>query len=251
MQTFRQWHDEKHIFYRELKLNFCQCNEKQNLNLSELLRLTTDTGVEDYRQQGMSWQFLKEHQLGILLSRVAFRFHKMPKVDNFITISTWEETPEPLQLIRGYTITSDTDELLVSGISSWLIVNLETRKLVRTKDFTLREPPDFKLPCRSLEAGKIILPRDLQLLNDRPIRYSDIDANGHVNNSRYGAYVVDSLPDEYQNKEYTDFRINYAHEAKKGDILHIYGSFDDNTKKIVITGKQDGGTCFDSELYYS
>ena len=84
----------------------------------------------------------------------------------------------------------------------------------------------------------------------RQIMYSDIDGNGHVNNARYGAFVIDSLPGEFQNKEFTDFRINYSKEATKDSVLNIYGNFDEESKKITIVAKQGENICFESECHY-
>src|SRR5574344_1985569 len=105
MTTFRQYHDDNLRFYNETKINFCQCDIHSRINFSELLRITTDTAVEDYRQRGLSYEFLSDHHVGILLSRLSFRFHQIPKVNDVITISTWEEKPEMLQLMRAYEIT--------------------------------------------------------------------------------------------------------------------------------------------------
>ena len=80
--------------------------------------------------------------------------------------------------------------------------------------------------------------------------YSDIDGNGHVNNARYGAYVADCLPPEYQQKTYRDFRINYSKEAVAGQLIQLYGNFDEQNKKIIIAGKQKENTCFEAELYW-
>ncbi|MCK9170652.1 MAG: thioesterase [Treponema sp.] len=250
MITFRQWHDADMTFNDEMKLHFCQCDLHSNLNFSELLRLTTDTAVEDYHQRGLSFKFLAENHIAILLSRISFRFHRIPKANDIITISTWEEKPEPLQLIRSYEIKSSNGISLVSGIGSWLIVDYDSHRIVRPKYFTLRPETERKEHHDCLDAGKIVIPENLIELGERPICYSDIDANGHMNNSRYGAFAIDCLPESYQQKDFTDFRMNYSKEAKEGEKVHLFGAFDDAAKKIIVMGKQSEDTCFESEFYY-
>lgn len=221
-----------------------------NLYLSELLRLTTDTAVEDYHQRGMTWQFLSDHKIGILLSRVAFRIHRMPKAEERITISTWEEKPEALQLMRNYLITSESGEKLVSGYGSWLLVNLETRRIMPTKTFTLRPEITIQKGHDCMDPGKIIVADTMKPLGERVIHYSDIDANGHMNNSKYGAFVIDSLPAEYQQKTITDFRMNYSKEAMLGGTIELSGAFTEKQNKVTVIGTQQEGTCFESELYF-
>lgn len=247
---YHQRYDDKGTFYSEMKLHFCQCNMLSNLNFSELLRLTTDTAIEDYYERGISFTFLAERNYAILLSRIAFRFHKMPKANDVVTIATWEEKPEALQLMRAYEIKDRDGTPLVSGSSSWFVVDYASHRIIRTKDFTLRPEPVRKEEHDCMTPGKIAIPENLVECASRPICWSDIDANSHMNNSRYGAFAIDCLPEEYQRKNFTDFRINYSHEAKKGDTITMFAAFDDEAKKITVVGKRENATCFESELYY-
>lgn len=254
MITYNQWHeaDGPNIkFFSQNQVYFCQCDKHHKLSLFELLRTVTDAAVEDFNQRVMSYDVLTDNNLGILVSRQAFRFHKMPIGNQKITIKTWEEKPEALQFVRAYEIyDTETKEPLVSGISTWLLVDLTKRRIMRIKDFNLRQEPDIQTEHDCLKAEKIVLPEQLVTLTTRPIWYSDIDGNGHMNNARYGAFVIDSLPPEYQQKEFTDFRINYNKEAIQGESIEICGAFDDSNKKITIVGKQNNSTCFEAELFW-
>ena len=250
MKEFKQWHDEDNNFYRQFKLYFSQCNINQEIMLSEILALTSDTAVEDFHQRGITFDILKENGIAILTSRIAFRFHKMPKSNQTITLKTWEEASKGLQLTRSYELTDENGEVLVNGFSTWLLVNLENRRIMKPSTFTMRPEPTLTLPLKSLDCGKIGMPEEMQLLDERKIRFSDIDANGHMNNSRYATYIMDSLPEEFQNKTFTDLRLNYAHEAMLGDNLEIYGNLNAGENRIVIVGKQNGNVCFESELFY-
>lgn len=250
MTTYKQWHDENFTFNTETKLYFCQCDMNHKLSMQEVLRLTTNCAVEDFAQRGMTWQFLADNHVAILVSRSAFRFHKLPKADDVITVSTWEEKAQPLQLMRNYKITSQSGELLVSGYGAWILVDPVQKRILRTKDFTLR-PESTRFDGHDcMEPGKIIAPQQMQSLGEREIHFSEIDGNGHVNNANYMAFVMDALPAEYQQKEFTDLRINYAKEAMLGTKLSLTAAYETEAKKIVVVGKTDEGVCFESELYY-
>lgn len=254
MTVYKQWHetDNSEIsFFTENQIYFCQCDAELKLSLFELLRMVTDAAVEDFNQRNMSYENLTKNEIAILVSRQSFRFHKMPVGNQKITIRTWEEQPQPLQFVRAYEIfDSETKEKLVSGISNWLLVDLKTRRLMRTKDFTLRLSPQISTEHDCMQADKITVPENMQFLMKRTIWYSDIDGNGHMNNARYGAFVIDALPVEYQKKKFTDFRINYSKEAALGEEIELYADINDNTKKITIVGKQKNEICFESEIFW-
>ena len=134
MTEFKLWHtEEPKTFHNQTNIYFSQCSSNQTMSLSELLRITSDIAVEDYREQGYSREFLKEKGFYILVSRVSFKIHRLPKENERITVSTTEEKPEPLQLYRSYMITSDSGEKLIEGLSSWLLVDPVARKIIPTK----------------------------------------------------------------------------------------------------------------------
>ncbi|MBQ1662771.1 MAG: hypothetical protein II054_09730 [Treponema sp.] len=141
-------------------------------------------------------------------------------------------------------------ERLVSGMSTWLVVNPETRRIIPTKDFTMHTPPETETQRDCMKPGKISVPKEMSVIDERKVKFSDIDANGHTTNSRYGAFVADALPAEYRDRELVDFRLNYSKEALLDEKLTVFGNFDDNLKKACIVGKTESGTSFESELFF-
>lgn len=256
MAEFRQWHEKKNgtmEFFNESMVYFSQCGANKKLTLSELLRLTSDTAVEDWAARGMSREVLASRGVAILVSRCSFRFHRIPRENERICVRTWEEKSEPLQFVRAYEIDSKEGENLVSGISTWLLVDLNARRILPVKKFNemnLREPTDFQSEHNCLPAGKIVPAEGSVLWSEREIRHSDIDANAHTTNSRYGAFISDALPEDEFSRDFCDFRLNYAKEAMLGETLRVFGKSDAASKKISLSGKTDAGVSFESELFW-
>lgn len=251
MTDLKMWHEEGNIFHSQMSIFFSQANRNKILSLNEVLRVTSDAAVEDYRQQGLSREILAQNGYAILVSRLALHFYRQPKENERIEVITWEEKPELLQLKRAYEIKSMEGERLVSGLSTWLVVNPETRRIIPTKDFTMHKAPETETQRDCMKPGKISVPKEMQQIDERIIRFSDIDANGHTTNSRYGAFVADALPPEYRDRELTDFRLNYSKEALLDEKLTVFGNFADNEKKACIVGKTESGTSFESELFFA
>ena len=88
----------------------------------------------------------------------------------------------------------------------------------------------------------------MKLLEERKVRFSEIDSNNHVNNSKYADFALDCLPEEYYQKDFTDIRINYATEMRLGETIGLYANFSDG--KICVTGKHADDVCFECELFY-
>lgn len=248
---FKRWYDDDKItFHSEHKVQFSQADSQKQLSFYELLKVTSDMAVEDYALQGMNRDMLTAHGYACLVSRVAFRFHRMPRENERYLFTTYEEKAEPLQLVRAYEFTAEDGTPLITGLSSWLLVDPVAHRIIPTKKFDLRPPVESQKEHDCMKYGKIAIPEQLDLLYERTILYSDIDGNGHVNNARYGAFVADAIPAHLRGKTFTDFRLNYAKEAKLGDKLSVYGHIDAESKKITIVGKTSDGVSFESELYW-
>ncbi|NLM00015.1 MAG: acyl-[acyl-carrier-protein] thioesterase [Treponema sp.] len=250
MKKFEQYHDDDMIFHKRLKFNFSQADKYKNITLKEILAFTSDTAVEDYHQRGISFDRLCENKIGLIVSRVSFHFYKMIKADDIVVIHTWEEAPKGLFFVRRYEIENEDGEKLLSGNSLWVCVNLENRTFIRPKDFTLRPLPARRTECVCIEPGKIKHPENLQKLGSRKIVFSDIDRNGHVNNSRYAQMIMDNIAENFQSKDIKDFRINYVHEAILNDELEIFANYDEKNQMLTVVGKSDDKINFEAELIY-
>ena len=251
MTEFKQWYDEDGItFHSEHKIQFSQSNSMKKMSFYELLKVTSDMAVEDYAQRGMDRDTLTEHGYACLVSRVAFRFHRLPRENENYVFTTYEEKAETLQLVRAYEFTTMSGEPLITGLSSWLLVDPVAHRIIPTKKFDLRPPVESQKEHDCLKYGKIQIPEDLEKWDEWKIRYSDIDGNNHVNNARYGAFVANAIPENLREKDFTDFRLNYAKEAKLDQKLEIFGKVNEEEKRLTIVGKTEEGTSFESELMW-
>lgn len=251
MTEHKQFHDENKIFNWQNMVYFCEANDNKQMSLYDLLKFSSDGAVEDYNQRGMSRDVLTENHYAILVSRVGYRFHRMPRENEEFVLKTWEEKSEPLQLVRAYEFESMTGEKLISGISSWVVVNPENHRIVPAKNFTMREPVLIQTEHDCMKYGKIAHPENLTVFDERIVKYSDLDGNGHTNNARYGAFVADAIPENLRHVQFTDFRLNYAKEAMLGQKITTFGCVNEEDKKLTLIGKlEDGTVSFESELYW-
>lgn len=238
-------------FISQRRIYFADANPTKNISLHQIMKIAADIAVEDYRERGLSREFLVEKGYAILVSRNSFRIHRRPQENQVIEIKTWEGKPETLQLKRAYEFRDTEGKLLISGNSTWLVVDLAKRRLIPTRMFTLRPNPENEISVDCLDPAKINAPENMELLGKHRIVYSDLDTNGHTTNSRYGAFVEDVIPEEFRSLELKDIRLNYSKEAVLGDELYVYGMTSEDKKTLTIIGKiEDKEISFEAQLFY-
>lgn len=261
MQGMEYKFDEDGTFRMSTLIRFSQCDAREALSLAELLRLSSDAGVEDYRLKGLPREKLEEAGYAILVSRTSFRLHRLPSEGEEVGIVTLEEAPEPLLLVRSYTLLGEGDEVLATGVGKWIVVDTKSRRIIPSARFTMRRPSEVKREHDCLSAGKIAKCEGMIKAGERRIVWSDLDANGHTNNSRYAEFVMDAVGTDYvKDKRITDFRINFNQEAKLGEVLSVYAGCDEGQeaehggKRIYVEGTLEssegkkGAVSFEAEL---
>lgn len=256
MENFKNYLKEDNIsFCGETKVLFGQCGSNKHIHLTEVMEYCADFVMEMYNQHGQNRQFMSDHGYVQMVSRSSIHINRLPKEDEIITIKVREEKPEGFQEMRYYEFAAG-EEVLIQGKSLWVAVNPETRAIVSPANFEYLVKSEVQTEFEK-KPGKIKVPAELQFLGDQKILLSHLDPNGHLTNAKYINFAIDYLPDSYQEKEITDFRLNFCKEIKKGDIMHVYGAFDDENKKIIVVGKKDNPesqngmeSSFECELFY-
>lgn len=256
METFKNYFTEDKLgFCGETKVLFGQCGSNKHIHLTEIMEYCADFVIEMYNQNGQDRQYLSEHGYVQMVSRSSFHINRLPVENEILTVQVREEAPEGFQLMRYYDFKNSAGEMLIQGKSLWVIVEPETRGVVSPANFEYLIKSQEKIEFAN-KPGKIKVPSDLEFLGDQKILLSHLDPNGHLTNAKYINFAIDFLPDSYQDKEITDFRLNFCKEIRKNEIMHIYGYFDDENHKIVVVGKHTvPGTgnmenSFECELFY-
>ena len=144
---------------------------------------------------------------------------------------------------RVYELADQSGEVCVSIRSEWILVDPETRRIMRPETFTAKKLGVCTKPIDCPEPKKVMLPKEgLEDLGNRVIRWSDLDGNGHVYSGNDGDFVWDYLPADLQEKLPGEFYINYSKEATLGQELKLWGFRDGQEYRMEGIAPQ--GTCF-------
>lgn len=173
---------------------------------------------------GFGYDDLIKSNTAWILSRVHVEFIDTPKWREDITLTTWHKGLNRLFFLRDFILTDGQGRERVKATTSWLVLNLQTRRLVR--DPKLIEEGTV-CPDNVIEtpADKVVMPKDIEpeFVMEHKVAYSDIDTNGHTNNAMYMQWAMDALDYELaSSRPVKEFTINFNHETKAGETVSIY-----------------------------
>ena len=186
-----------------------------------------------------------------ILSRVHIRFVDTPMWKDDVVLTTWHKGLNRLFFVRDFRLTDKEGRTRVESTTSWLVMNLETRRLVR--DPQLREGSECLEDVIATPAGKVQMPKDVepQLMFEHLVAYSDIDVNGHANNAMYMQWAMDAVDyDIASTRPVKEVTINFNHETKAGDVVALYKSIikTEDGRRVYVEGKVGYTSAFCVEI---
>ena len=173
---------------------------------------------------GFGYDDLIRNNTAWILSRVHVEFVDAPKWREEVTLNTWHKGLNRLFYLRDFLVTDNEGKARVKATTSWLVLNLETRRLVRDP-MLMEEGTVCNENVIETPADKVQMPKDAvpELVRSHAVSYSDIDTNGHTNNAMYMQWAMNSVDYETaSSKPVKEFTINFNHETKAGDMVDIY-----------------------------
>lgn len=234
---------EENSYSRQEELIFADCDRNKRIRVAALLSKIAAFAGYDYDARGLTHEKLYAMREVFLISRIALRIHRCPLYREVLTITTWENGAKGAHTQRVYEMRDEAGELCVSVKSDWILVDPETRRIMRPSSFTARPIGNCGLQLDCPDPQKIVLPKEgLEELGVRRVRWSDLDGNGHLFSAKYGDIVWDALPEDLQDRKPRDFFIDYSREATLGEDLRLVGFREGESYRMEGLGPE--GTCF-------
>ena len=179
-----------------------------------------------------------------VLSRMHIHFDRHPKWREEVSLCTWHKGASGLFYLRDFQMKNKEGETLVSATTSWLVINVDTRRLCRDTGI-LDDGTACMENAVEQECGKVQMPKGCEetKAGEHVVAYSDVDLNGHANNARYVMWAMDLLEYDFLvANPVKDVRINFNNETRPGDIVELFRA--DADGKIYIEGKVGGKSAF-------
>lgn len=189
-----------------------------------------------------------------ILSRVRVDFLDTPLWREDMTLTTWHKGLNRLFFLRDFIMTDSEGKERVKATTSWLVMNLETRRLVRDPDLmedgTICTENAIETP-----ADKVQMPKDKEpvFVMNHLVSYSDVDTNGHTNNAMYMHWAMDAVDYEISSQRTVkSFTINFNHETKPGDLVAISKVVveQEDGRHVYVEGKVDDTSAFCVEICF-
>ena len=234
------------MFEEKFTVNSNDVDQNCEIRLSNLTKYmqTVATDHADSLNIGRG-DLMKERHVWVII-RTFLDIKRLPKLDEEIYISTHPGKTKMFLYPRYFQVYDLNHNLLVNASSTWVIINYDTRKVV-LKPLSNNELPEEEADIDPELPEKVV--GDANILKEtRRAKYSEVDMNGHINNTRYLDYVLDL----HDTKFHTEHRIasvliNFDKEIMEGDLMELYSN---DSLNEIVNGKVNGESKFSAKIEY-
>lgn len=239
------------IWSQKYEVNTLLVNPEKKLGLFGLLNLIQDTAWVHASHLGHGYEEMIRDKTAWVLTRQKLKMSRWPVWRENLELRTWVKPIEGLLAIRDFEVFVNQHKI-GECTTQWLIMDLITRRPAEKK-LNLSENEFRQDAPELLSASKIILQKDLKEFAEFHVRNSDLDMNGHVNNTRYAQWILDSVQAEKHSEYHLDeYEVNFISETKSGDHITILGgALSEDRIQFQGVRKQDQKAVFAASLRVS
>ena len=210
----------KPIHERTYILEATDVNSADRLKNSRLLAIMQEIAGEHSALLGADRSALEERKLFWAVIRHRVQITRLPQSGESIRVCTWP-MPTTRTAYPRATVAYDADgNELFRGISLWILMDMTTRAMVLPGKSGVAVVGS--LQGNELTLPGSLLPQKLPNREDRTVRFSDLDLNGHMNNCRYMEWVDDLLPAQFHRTHSPkQLLVCYLSEAREAEKMEV------------------------------
>ena len=146
---------------------------------------------------------------------------RVPLEGETIRLETWA-MPATRTYFPRSTVAYDADgKEIFRSLSMWILMDMKNRSMVLPGKSGIEV--QGLLTGSELKAPGSLAPKNLTHITPRRVGYSDLDRNGHMNNTRCLEWIGDLLPSAFHaGHTPAEIIICYHAEGREGDILDLH-----------------------------
>jgi len=223
-----------------LKIHSYDIDFNSRLNVFSLFNYFQEIAWEHAGILRFGYDDLSENDQFWVLSRIRVEVERLPLWTEEVTLMTYPRGVDGPFALRDYELFDAKGNKIISGVSSWLIVNSKTHRPVRPTELDLTHAVSERCAL-NVNASKIADIKQTPVYVDEFIvKASDIDVNLHVNNTRYVEWAYNTFPLDYH-KDYLlkVVEVNFLAEGKEGNSLKIERYQQSECKDTVVIKRID------------
>lgn len=211
----------KWVYKKKYHVELSDIDFMKELKLSSLFNYFQDIASEAVENIGYGIITL-EQKFGVawILIRIRVDIFRNPLWNEDVFVETWHQESRNLEFERDFIVRDSKGSIIALAVSTWVIVDIKTKRIRKADLLGLNYPKNIKDRAIDCKLRKLKPFGQKEAVYKKVVGYSDIDLNGHINNSKYIDFAMDCFSIEsHLGHRVKSLEINYINETLPGEIM--------------------------------
>lgn len=227
-------------------VSISECDVSGRISPSALQVRIAELGELHAAGWGLSRENLLENGICWVLYRQRVVMHDYPTFGEEIVWTTWARAVEGPAFPRYVQFQRPDGTPVGEAVTAWVLIDINTRRPLRPSALPRELPICHERPA-CLPMPGILRAEVPQMFGSRTVLYSDIDVNGHMNNTRYINWICDTLDYAAMAANgLSEWQINYISEARPGEVIDLFTREDGGGTLHMGKRQSDGRTVYEA-----
>lgn len=234
------------IFRQTYKISAIHLDRHGRIKPSVILFFAQEAAGGHCSDLALDWDTLAKRNLFWAVIRHRVQVTRLPVLGETITVETWPMPTTRSAFPRSTVAYDNKGNEVFRSISLWVLMDTQTRAMVLPGKSGIELIGTLR--GNELAPPSSILPKPLDNTICRRVGYTELDRNGHMNNTRYLDWIDDLLPSAFHAEHpVREFTICYLSEAREGQKIDLNWQITDgpclqvdgHRERTDVPGKQE------------
>lgn len=212
------------IYQQDFQITDAYVDRFGRLKPSAILYFAQEVAEDHFALLSMDYESLSRRGLFWAVTRHRVQIARLPLRGEKIRIETWPLPTTRVAYPRSMVAYDEKGYELFRSISVWVLMDRDTRNMILPGKSGIAVPGTLRGLELATPTG--LVARDMADSRNRTVCFTDLDRNGHMNNTKYLDWVSDLLPSAFhQGHPVKEFTVCYLSESREGQELSLHWGF--------------------------
>lgn len=214
----------KPIYTREYEIGDDLVDCFGYLRPSAILLFAQEIAGEHCKTLAVDYDTLARKRMFWAVTRHRVQITRLPRLGEKLRVETWHMPTTRVAFPRSMVAYDQQGNECFRAISLWVLMDMDTRNMILPSKSGIVLVGSLR--GNELASPTGVVSRVLSSCRTRPVCFTDLDRNGHMNNTRYLDWVYDLLPSAFHREHsLKEFTVCYFSEAREGQNLALHWDF--------------------------
>ena len=212
------------LYAQHFEINDNLVDRYGRLMPSKILFFAQEVAGQHCNLLSVDYDTLAQKRMFWAVIRHRVQVTRLPQRGETIRVETWPMPTTRVAYPRSVVAYDEAGKECFRSISLWVLMDLDTRNMILPGKSGISVLGTLR--GTELTAPNSLVPKALNTSRSRTVCFTDLDRNGHMNNTRYLDWIDDLLPSPFHCKHtIREFTVCYLSEAREGQELQLHWDF--------------------------